>query len=80
MKFDAFYEELEETICNEKSFYKLVVGDFNAELPKPRKDHRKGKQHQNIRIWTDTAFTSKNLLTTQGAHERCPLKFEQCTQ
>ncbi|KAK6761852.1 hypothetical protein RB195_022819 [Necator americanus] len=29
---DAFYEELEEVIRNEKSFYKFVVGDFNAKL------------------------------------------------
>ncbi|KAK6765079.1 hypothetical protein RB195_025131 [Necator americanus] len=31
---DAFYEELEEAIRNEKSFYKIVVGDFNAKLGK----------------------------------------------
>ncbi|KAK6761736.1 hypothetical protein RB195_022716 [Necator americanus] len=31
---DAFYEELEEVIRNEKSFYKFVVGDFNAKLEK----------------------------------------------
>ncbi|KAK6736838.1 hypothetical protein RB195_019498 [Necator americanus] len=33
-KLDAFYEELEEVIRNEKSFYKFVVGDFNAKLGK----------------------------------------------
>ncbi|XGW33511.1 hypothetical protein V3C99_017713, partial [Haemonchus contortus] len=26
----AFYDQLEEIIHNEKSFYKFVVGDFNA--------------------------------------------------
>ncbi|KAK6735572.1 hypothetical protein RB195_018657 [Necator americanus] len=31
-ELDAFYEELEEVIRNEKSFYKFVVGDFNAKL------------------------------------------------
>ncbi|KAK6728367.1 hypothetical protein RB195_005798 [Necator americanus] len=31
---NAFYEELEEVIRNEKSFYKFVVGDFNAKLGK----------------------------------------------
>ncbi|KAK6760622.1 hypothetical protein RB195_021908 [Necator americanus] len=31
---DAFYEELEEVVRNEKSFYKFVVGDFNAKLGK----------------------------------------------
>ncbi|KAK6734871.1 hypothetical protein RB195_018200 [Necator americanus] len=30
----AFYEELEEVVDNEKSFYKFVVGDFNAKLGK----------------------------------------------
>ncbi|KAK6759223.1 hypothetical protein RB195_021076 [Necator americanus] len=30
----AFYEELEEVVRNEKSFYKFVVGDFNAKLGK----------------------------------------------
>ncbi|KAK6744593.1 hypothetical protein RB195_011365 [Necator americanus] len=33
-ELDAFYEELEEVIRNEKFFYKFVVGDFNAELRK----------------------------------------------
>ncbi|KAK6748245.1 hypothetical protein RB195_001085 [Necator americanus] len=31
-ELDAFYEELEEVIGNEKSFHKFVVGDFNAKL------------------------------------------------
>ncbi|KAK6749393.1 hypothetical protein RB195_001790 [Necator americanus] len=33
-ELDAFYEELEEVICNEKSFYKFVVGDVNTKLGK----------------------------------------------
>ncbi|KAK6730630.1 hypothetical protein RB195_007227 [Necator americanus] len=33
-ELDAFYEELEEVVRNEKSFYKFVVGDFNAKLEK----------------------------------------------
>ncbi|KAK6764742.1 hypothetical protein RB195_024899 [Necator americanus] len=33
-ELDAFYEELEEVVRNEKSFYKSVVGDFNAKLEK----------------------------------------------
>ncbi|KAK6752241.1 hypothetical protein RB195_003578 [Necator americanus] len=33
-KLDAFHEELEEVIHNGKSFYKSVVGDFNAKLGK----------------------------------------------
>ncbi|KAK6749844.1 hypothetical protein RB195_002073 [Necator americanus] len=33
-ELDAFYEELEEVVHNEKSFYKFVVGDFNAKLGK----------------------------------------------
>ncbi|KAK6763905.1 hypothetical protein RB195_024296 [Necator americanus] len=33
-ELDAFYEELEEMIRNEKPFYKFVVGDFNAKLGK----------------------------------------------
>ncbi|KAK6733672.1 hypothetical protein RB195_017431 [Necator americanus] len=32
-ELDAFYEELEEVVRNEKS-YKFVVGDFNAKLGK----------------------------------------------
>ncbi|KAK6730284.1 hypothetical protein RB195_007007 [Necator americanus] len=31
-ELDAIYEELEKVICNEKFFYKFVVGDFNAKL------------------------------------------------
>uniref|UniRef100_A0A0N4WE15 Endo/exonuclease/phosphatase domain-containing protein n=1 Tax=Haemonchus placei TaxID=6290 RepID=A0A0N4WE15_HAEPC len=31
-KLDAFYDQFEEIIHNEKSFYKFVVGDFNARL------------------------------------------------
>ncbi|KAK6752033.1 hypothetical protein RB195_003449 [Necator americanus] len=37
-ELDAFYEELEEVVRNEKSFYKLVVGDFNAKLGKATKE------------------------------------------
>ncbi|KAK6748744.1 hypothetical protein RB195_001395 [Necator americanus] len=33
-EMDAFYEELEEVIRNEKSFYRFVVGDFDAKLGK----------------------------------------------
>ncbi|KAK6732480.1 hypothetical protein RB195_016703 [Necator americanus] len=33
-ELDAFYEELEEVVSNEESFYKFVVGDFNAKLGK----------------------------------------------
>ncbi|KAK6734964.1 hypothetical protein RB195_018268 [Necator americanus] len=31
-ELDTFYEGLEEEVCSEKSFYKFVVGDFNARL------------------------------------------------
>ncbi|KAK6764350.1 hypothetical protein RB195_024613 [Necator americanus] len=33
-ELEAFYEELEEVVRNEKSFYKFVVRDFNAKLEK----------------------------------------------
>ncbi|KAK6762662.1 hypothetical protein RB195_023399 [Necator americanus] len=33
-EMDAFYEELEEVVRNEKPFYKFVVGDFNVKLGK----------------------------------------------
>ncbi|KAK6765589.1 hypothetical protein RB195_025477 [Necator americanus] len=33
-ELEAFYEELEEVMRNEKTFYKFVVGDFNAKLGK----------------------------------------------
>ncbi|KAK6743032.1 hypothetical protein RB195_010350 [Necator americanus] len=33
-EWDAFYEELEKLICNEKTSYKVVVGDFKAKLGK----------------------------------------------
>ncbi|KAK6754351.1 hypothetical protein RB195_013384 [Necator americanus] len=33
-ELDAFYEELEEVVRNEKFFYKFVVGDFNAKQGK----------------------------------------------
>ncbi|KAK6762618.1 hypothetical protein RB195_023370 [Necator americanus] len=42
-ELDAFYEEL-EVVRNEKSFYKLVVGDFNAKLGKAtEKEYRIGR-------------------------------------
>ncbi|KAK6764586.1 hypothetical protein RB195_024783 [Necator americanus] len=41
---DAFLEELEKMIRSEKSFYKLVVGDFNTKLGKGTKEeYRIGK-------------------------------------
>ncbi|KAK6761457.1 hypothetical protein RB195_022503 [Necator americanus] len=41
---DAFYEEQEEVISNEKSFCKFVVGDFNAKLGKAtEEEHRIGR-------------------------------------
>ncbi|KAK6736077.1 hypothetical protein RB195_019012 [Necator americanus] len=43
-ELDAFYEELEEVVRNEKSFYKFVVGDFNAKLRKAtEKEYRIGR-------------------------------------
>ncbi|KAK6761046.1 hypothetical protein RB195_022203 [Necator americanus] len=33
-ELDAFYEELEEIVRNEMSFYKFAVGEFNAKLGK----------------------------------------------
>ncbi|KAK6761292.1 hypothetical protein RB195_022378 [Necator americanus] len=40
-ELDAFYEELEEVVRNEKSFYKFVVGDFNAKLGKATEEERR---------------------------------------
>ncbi|KAK6734510.1 hypothetical protein RB195_017975 [Necator americanus] len=37
-EMDAFYEELEEVVRNEKSFYKFIVGDFNAKLGKAKEE------------------------------------------
>ncbi|EYB82909.1 hypothetical protein Y032_0347g3154 [Ancylostoma ceylanicum] len=37
-ELDTFYERLEDVIHNEKSFYKFVVGDFNAQLGKAEDD------------------------------------------
>ncbi|KAK6738972.1 hypothetical protein RB195_020827 [Necator americanus] len=43
-ELDAFYEELEEVVRNEKSFYKFVVGDFNAKLEKAtEEEYRTGR-------------------------------------
>ncbi|KAK6757339.1 hypothetical protein RB195_015268 [Necator americanus] len=43
-ELDTFYEELEEVIRNKKSFYKFVVGDFNAKLGKAtEKEYRIGR-------------------------------------
>ncbi|KAK6763330.1 hypothetical protein RB195_023871 [Necator americanus] len=40
----AFYKDLEEVIRNEKSFYKFVVGDFNAKIGKAtEEEYRIGK-------------------------------------
>ncbi|KAK6018885.1 hypothetical protein OSTOST_15498 [Ostertagia ostertagi] len=33
-ELDAFYDQLEEVIRTEKSFYKFIVGDFNARIGK----------------------------------------------
>ncbi|KAK6729518.1 hypothetical protein RB195_006519 [Necator americanus] len=44
LELDAFYEELEEIIRNEKSFYKFVVGDLNAKLGKAtEEEYRMGR-------------------------------------
>ena len=40
-ELDAFYEELEEIIRNEKSFYKFVVGDFNARIGMAKEAERR---------------------------------------
>ncbi|KAK6747822.1 hypothetical protein RB195_000796 [Necator americanus] len=43
-ELNAVYEELEEVIRNEKSFYKFVVGEFNAKLGKAtEEEYRIGK-------------------------------------
>lgn len=43
-ELDAFYEHLEEVVRNEKSFYKFVVGDFNARLGRStEEEYRIGK-------------------------------------
>ncbi len=43
-ELDAFYEHMEEVIRNEKSFYKFVVGDFNAKIGmKLEEEYRIGK-------------------------------------
>ena len=43
-ELDVFYNKLEEVIRNEKSFYKFVVGDFNARLGKASEsEYRIGK-------------------------------------
>ncbi|KAK6757975.1 hypothetical protein RB195_015663 [Necator americanus] len=43
-ELDAFYEELEDVVHNEKSFYKFVVGDFDAKLGKAtEKEYRIGR-------------------------------------
>ncbi|KAK6752308.1 hypothetical protein RB195_003617 [Necator americanus] len=52
-ELDAFYEELEEVVRNEESFYKFVVGDFNAKLGKAREEEYRigrfglGDQNEN---------------------------------
>ncbi|KAK6755335.1 hypothetical protein RB195_013983 [Necator americanus] len=52
-ELDAFYEELEEVVRNEKSFYKFVVGDFNAKLGKATEEEYRigrfgpGDQNEN---------------------------------
>ncbi|VDO86719.1 unnamed protein product [Heligmosomoides polygyrus] len=37
-EMNAFYEQLEVVVRSEKSFYKFVVGDFNARIGKARED------------------------------------------
>ncbi|KAK6755319.1 hypothetical protein RB195_013972 [Necator americanus] len=37
-ELDAFYEKPEKVIRNEESFYKFVVGDFNARLGKATRE------------------------------------------
>ncbi|KAK6762494.1 hypothetical protein RB195_023281 [Necator americanus] len=55
-ELDAFYEELEEVIRNEKSFYKFVVGDFNAKLGKATEEEywigRFGLEEKDHLRWT----------------------------
>ncbi|KAK6760478.1 hypothetical protein RB195_021808 [Necator americanus] len=49
-ELEAFYEELEEVVRNEKSYYKFVVGDFNAKLGKAtEEEYRIGRFGQGDR-------------------------------
>ncbi|VDP19877.1 unnamed protein product [Heligmosomoides polygyrus] len=52
-KMNAFYEQMEVVIDSEKSFYKFVVGDFNARMEKAVEDEYRigntGSDHRLLR-------------------------------
>uniref|UniRef100_W6NHQ6 Craniofacial development protein 2 n=1 Tax=Haemonchus contortus TaxID=6289 RepID=W6NHQ6_HAECO len=50
-ELDALYDQLEEIIHNEKSFYKFVVGDSNARLGK---DKRRSSGSESLEWETGT--------------------------
>ena len=50
LEVNAFYEGLEDVIHNEKSFYKFVVGDFNARIGiAVEAEHRIGRSGMGLR-------------------------------
>ncbi|CAJ0588207.1 unnamed protein product [Cylicocyclus nassatus] len=49
-ELDAFYEDVEEVVRNEKSFHKFIVGDFNAKIEMPlENEYRIGKFGYGLR-------------------------------
>ncbi|EYC02503.1 hypothetical protein Y032_0099g3152 [Ancylostoma ceylanicum] len=57
-ELDTSYERLEDVIHNEKSFYKFVVGDFNAQLAKAEDDEYRIGRRTSV---TDGAVFEKAL-------------------
>ncbi|KAK6730290.1 hypothetical protein RB195_007010 [Necator americanus] len=52
-ELDAFCEGLEEVIRNEKSFQKLVVGDFNAKLGKAAEEEYRIRRNSMNKFYAD---------------------------
>ena len=85
---DAFYGQLEEVIRNEKSFYKFVVGDFNARVGKgngekyrigsfgigDRNENGNSLQRpQHVSLMAIQCSGGKNIAAGHGSHPIAPI-------
>ncbi|VDM68536.1 unnamed protein product [Strongylus vulgaris] len=65
-ELDAFYEDLEEIIRKQNSFYKLVVDDFNAKIEMPEEgEHRIGGFGTGLRNENDNRLVGLSTAARQ---------------
>ncbi|XGW04191.1 hypothetical protein V3C99_015384 [Haemonchus contortus] len=73
IELDAFYEQLEEIIYNETSFYRFVVGDFNARPGETEEEEWKKKEHRRWTWESPNGTTHAKLDHRLTNRKRCSL-------